>query len=57
MFFLSLSQQKAIKNYQNFLAEDSKDQYIGINIKKSENYKRSIVIERARTKLAIFIMY
>ena len=27
-------QQKTIKNYQNFLAEDLKDQFIGINIKQ-----------------------
>ena len=35
---LSLYQQKTIKNYQNFLAKDLKDQCIGMNIKlKKEN--------------------
>ena len=34
MCLSSLYQQKTIKNYQNFLAKDLKDQFIGMNIKK-----------------------
>ena len=30
----SLYQQKAIKNYENFLVKDLKDLYIGMNIKQ-----------------------
>ena len=37
IILLSLYQQKATKNYQNFLANGLKDQCIGMNIKKSEN--------------------
>ena len=33
----SLYQQKTIKNYQNFLAKDLKDECIGANLGKSEN--------------------
>ena len=34
MPLLSLYQQNTIKNYQNFLAKDLKDQFIGMTIKK-----------------------
>ena len=34
MFLLSLYQQETIKNYQNFLAKDLKDGFIGMNIKQ-----------------------
>ena len=37
MFLFSLYQQETIKNYQNFLVKDLKDQFIGMNIKQSEN--------------------
>ena len=38
MFLLQLYQQETIRNYQNFLAKDLKDQFIGMNTKqKSEN--------------------
>ena len=37
MFLLSLYQQKAIKNEQNFLAKDLKDHCIRINIKQKYN--------------------
>ena len=30
-----LYQQETIKNYQNFLAKDLKDQFIGMNIKNN----------------------
>ena len=33
MFLQLLYQQKSIKNYQNLLAKDLKDRFIGINIK------------------------
>ena len=36
---MSLYQQKAIKNYQNFIAKDLKHQFIGINIKHAERIK------------------
>ena len=39
MFLLSLDQQKIIKNYQNLLAKDLKDQFIGINIKQKVRIK------------------
>ena len=35
----SLCQQKAIRNHQNFLAKDLKDQCIGINIKQKVKTK------------------
>ena len=34
MFLLKLYQQNTIKNYQNSLAKDMKDQFIGISIKE-----------------------
>ena len=34
MFLLSLYLQKTIKNFQNVLAKDLKDQFIGMNIKQ-----------------------
>ena len=34
MFLLSLYLQKTIKNCQNVLAKDLKDQFIGMNIKQ-----------------------
>ena len=34
MSLQSLYKQKTIKNYQNLLAKDSKDQFIGINTKQ-----------------------
>ena len=34
MFLQYFYQPKIIKNYQNFLAKDLKDQFIGMNIKK-----------------------
>ena len=38
MFLLWLYQQETIKNYQNFLVKDFKDQFIGYEYKtKSEN--------------------
>ena len=39
MSLQSLYQQKIIKNYQNFLANDLKDQCIGINIKQKVTIK------------------
>ena len=39
MFLLSLDQQKIIKNYQNLLVKDLKDQFIGINIKQKVRIK------------------
>ena len=39
MFLLSLDQQKIIKNYQNLLAKDLKDQFIGMNIKQKVRIK------------------
>ena len=35
----SLYQQKAIKNYENFLVKDLKDLYIGMNIKQKLRMK------------------
>ena len=37
MFLLPLYQQKIIKNYQNFLTKDLKDQFIRMSIKQNEN--------------------
>ena len=39
MFLSSLYQQKIIKNYQNVLVKDMKDQFIGINIKQKVTMK------------------
>ena len=39
MFLLSLYQKKTIKNYQNFLAKDLKDQFIGMNLKQKGSRK------------------
>ena len=39
MSLLTLYQPKAIKNYQNFLAKDLKNQFIGIDIKQKVRKK------------------
>ena len=39
MFLPSLYQQKLIKNYQNFLANDLKDQFVGTNSKQKKRIK------------------
>ena len=39
MFLLSLYLLKTIKNYQNFLAKDLKDQFIRMNIKQKVRIK------------------
>ena len=39
MFLLSLYLEKTIKNHQNFLAKDLKDQFIGMNIKQKVRIK------------------
>ena len=39
LLLLSLYQQKAIKNYENFLVKDLKDLYTGINIKQNLRMK------------------
>ena len=39
MFLLFLYQQQTIKNYQNFLAKDLKDQFIGISMKQKVRIK------------------
>ena len=39
MFLLLLYQQETIKNYQNVLAKDFKDQFIGMNIKQKVRMK------------------
>ena len=39
MFLLSLYQQKTIKNYQNSLTNDLKDQCLGMNIKQKMKIK------------------
>ena len=39
MFLLQLYQQRTIKNHQNFLAKDLKDQFIGMNIKQKVRIK------------------
>ena len=52
LLLLSLYQQKAIKNYENFLVKDLKDLYIGINIKQNLRMKiqqMSIDISRNQT--------
>ena len=41
-------QQKVTKNYQNFLAKDSKDQLIGINV------KQKVIIKIRQMNLDIF---
>ena len=44
MFLLSIYQQKTIKNYQNVLAENLKDLYIGMNIKQKVKIKKRQII-------------
>ena len=39
MLQLQLYQQETIKNYQNFLVKDLKDQFIEINIKQKVRIK------------------
>ena len=39
MFQLSLYQQQTIKNYQNFLAKDLKDKFVGMIIKQKVRAK------------------
>ena len=39
MFQLSLYQQQTIKNYQNFLAKDLKDEFVGMIIKQKVRAK------------------
>ena len=39
MFLLQLYQQETIEHYQNFLAEDFKDQFIGMNIRQKVRIK------------------
>ena len=39
MFQLSLYQQQTIKNYQNFLANDLKDEFVGMTIKQKVRAK------------------
>ena len=39
MFLSSCYQQKTIKNYQNFLVKDLKDQFIGMSIKQKVRIK------------------
>ena len=39
IFLSSLYQEKIIKNYQNSLAKDLKDQFIGMNIKQKFRIK------------------
>ena len=39
MFLSSIYQEEAIKNYQNFLVKDLKDQFIGMNIKQKVRMK------------------
>ena len=39
MFLKKFYQLKIIKNYQNFVAKDFKDQFIGINIKEKVRIK------------------
>ena len=41
VFLSSLYQQKTIKNYQNFLAKNLKDQCIGVNIKTNSENKNT----------------
>ena len=49
MPLLSRYQQKTIKNYQNFLAKDLKDQCIGIKI------KQKVRIKTPQTSIDIFL--
>ena len=49
MFLLQLSQKKAIKNYQNFLVKNLKDQFSGINI------KQKVIIKMQQTNLDFFL--
>ena len=39
MFLYQFYQQRIIKNYQNFLVNDLKDQFVGMNIKEKERIK------------------
>ena len=39
MFLYQFYQQRKIKNYQNFLVNDLKDQFVGMNIKEKERIK------------------
>ena len=39
MFLYQFYQQRIIKNYQNFLVNDLKDQFVGVNIKEKERIK------------------
>ena len=39
MFHLYLYKQETIKNYQNFLGKDLKDQFIGMNVKQKVRIK------------------
>ena len=39
MFLLQLYQQETIEHYQNFLAEDFKDQFIGMNTRQKVRIK------------------
>ena len=49
MFLSSLYQKKIIKNYQNFLAKNLKDQFIGMNI------KRKVTIKIRQMNIDIFL--
>ena len=39
MFLYQFYQQRIIKNYQNFLVNDLKNQFVGMNIKEKERIK------------------
>ena len=39
MFLLSLYQQKIIKNFQNSLAKDLKDEFLGMNVRQNVRLK------------------
>ena len=39
MFLYQFYQKRIIKNYQNFLVNDLKDQFVGMNIKEKERIK------------------
>ena len=39
MFLYQFYQQRIIKNYQNFLVNDLKDQFVGMNIEEKERIK------------------
>ena len=57
-FLSSLQQQKSIKNHQNFLAKDLKDQNIGMNIKEKIRIKtRQINIDISSNKTLQEITY